>query len=575
MIDNELLCEIEAESWVNGTRGILVESRAPVLPMLEQNCSLLPSPADSRTQKAARVAAAAAIEKEAGDALYSMPWQKLQALDVDLREPDMEVSTKQDDAKRYDDPGINAALAGDTDADGPRGLPSSTSASCGKLEPKEASQASRTMLGHPDDTDEDESSLRGSAGSSSSINGTDCNNNNNNNNINNRDDSSNSAFDNEEGHTNSTRHSSCGGKDNPLMSLDSTPEEDEDQTSSESDSGSNANSTADGSGSSWTRATKSRRHRQQRSPSVSEATSTSSESDGGLSNERASWRRRKRRGGVQMFGRQHQPPAGVGGMPDPSVVDWEVAVVRASANADEMVERYIQTRREIHPARRGSVNISSIASPRRSSVLQPTGGSINNNDMALTSSRRSSLFPGAASRRGSIRAAGNRRASGVLFRSQHQATLDGTGNPVGNAAGRQRRRVSVSHPTIAAGGAGRRASRAGGSITTTNTTSTSKSVTSLASVREGGTCSELKIGVLAHSEDKTSLTMADTTRSSGKDGMLPLRSTEDTSNDTAVNSGGTAGPLETVIVEAARGGIRSFMPKRGGTFDAEAGRFPL
>ncbi|CAM9901915.1 unnamed protein product, partial [Ectocarpus sp. 12 AP-2014] len=46
MIDNELLCEIEAESWVNGTRGILVESRAPVLPMLEQNCSLLPAPAD-------------------------------------------------------------------------------------------------------------------------------------------------------------------------------------------------------------------------------------------------------------------------------------------------------------------------------------------------------------------------------------------------------------------------------------------------------------------------------------------------------------------------------------------------
>ncbi|CAM9234741.1 unnamed protein product [Ectocarpus sp. 4 AP-2014] len=568
-IDNELLCEIEAESWVNGTRGILVESRAPVLPMLEQNCSLLPAPADSRTQKAARVAAAAAIEKESGDALYSMPWQKLQALDVDLREPDMEVSTKQDDAKRYDDPGINAALAGDTDADGPRGLPSSTSASCGKLEPKEASQASKTMLGHPDDTDEDDSSLRGSAGSSSSVNGTNCNNNNN------RDDSSNSAFDNEEGHTNSTSHSSCGGKIDPLMSLGSTPEEDEDENSSESDSGGNDNSTADGSGSSWTRATKSRRHRQQRGSSVSEATSASSESDGGFSNEQASWRRGKRRGGVQMFGRQHQPPAGIGGMPDPSVVDWEVAVVRASANADEMVERYIQTRREIHPARRGSVNISSICSPRRSSVLQPTGGGINSSVVALTASRRSSLFPAAASRRGSVQAAGNRRASGVLFRPQHQATLDGTGKPVGNAAGRQGRRVSVSHPTIAAGGAGRRASRAGGSITTTNTTSTIKSVTSLASVGEGGTYSELERGILPQCEDTTSLTMADTTQSSGKEGMLPLRSTEDTSNGTAVDSGGMAGPLETVIVEAARGGIRSFMPKRGGTFDAEAGRFPL
>lgn len=191
--------------------------------------------------------------------------------------------------------------------------------------------------------------------------------------------------------------------------------------------------------------------------------------------------------------------------------------------------------------------------------------------MTLTASRRSSLLPAAASRRGSVQTAGNRRASGVLFRPQHQATLDGTGNPVGNAAGRQGRRVSVSHPTIAAGGAGRRASRAGGSITTTNTTSTSQSVTSLASVGEGGTCSELEIGVLPHSEDTTSLTMADTTQSSGKEGMLPLSSTKDTSND----SGGAAGPLETVIVEAARGGIRSFMPVRGGTFDAEAGRFPL
>lgn len=198
--------------------------------------------------------------------------------------------------------------------------------------PQEASQASRTMLGHPDDTDEEDSSLRGSAGSSSSIIGTNCNNNNNN-----RDDSSNSAFDNEEGHTNSTSQSSCGGKVNPLVSLGSTPEEDEDETSSESDSGSNDNSTANGSGSSWTRATKSRRHRQQRSSSVSEATSASSESGGGLSNEQASWRRGKRRGGVQMFGRQHQPPAGIDGMPDLSVVDWEVAVVRASANADEMV----------------------------------------------------------------------------------------------------------------------------------------------------------------------------------------------------------------------------------------------
>lgn len=77
-IDNELLCEIEAESWVNGTRGILVESRAPALPRLEQNCSLLPVPPNDRGRRAAKAVAAAAIENEGGGALYSMPWQKLQ-----------------------------------------------------------------------------------------------------------------------------------------------------------------------------------------------------------------------------------------------------------------------------------------------------------------------------------------------------------------------------------------------------------------------------------------------------------------------------------------------------------------
>lgn len=244
----------------------------------------------------------------------------------------------------------------------------------------------------------------------------------------------------------------------------------------------------------------------------------------------------------------------------------------ANCSPSQQVEKYIQTRKEIHPARRGSVNISSIGSPRRSSVLQPTGGGINNTVMALTASRRSSLLPAPASRRGSVQTAGSRRASGVLFRPQYQTTMDGTGNPVGNAAGQQGRRVSVSHPNIAAGG--RRASRAGGSITTSNTTTTSKSTISLASVGEG-TYSELPIGALPDSEDTTSLTMADTTQSSGKEGMLPLSATESTRNDAAVDSGGPAGPLETVIVEASRGGIRSFMPRREGTFDAEAGRFPL
>lgn len=64
---------------MNGTRGILVESRAPTLPRLEQNCSLLPVPPVDRGGKAAKAAkAAASIESEGREALYSMPWRKLQ-----------------------------------------------------------------------------------------------------------------------------------------------------------------------------------------------------------------------------------------------------------------------------------------------------------------------------------------------------------------------------------------------------------------------------------------------------------------------------------------------------------------
>ena len=47
----------------------------------------------------------------------------------------MEVSAKQEGAKRFDDPGIAAALAGDTDPDGPGGSISGV-VNSGKLEPK-------------------------------------------------------------------------------------------------------------------------------------------------------------------------------------------------------------------------------------------------------------------------------------------------------------------------------------------------------------------------------------------------------------------------------------------------------
>lgn len=58
-----------------------------------------------------------------------------QALDVDLQEPNMEISAKQEGTKRFDDAGIAAALAGDADADGPGGGLLSGVVNRGKLEP--------------------------------------------------------------------------------------------------------------------------------------------------------------------------------------------------------------------------------------------------------------------------------------------------------------------------------------------------------------------------------------------------------------------------------------------------------
>lgn len=59
-----------------------------------------------------------------------------QALDVTLREPEMEISTKQDGAKQFDDEGMAAALAQEADMEGPGGVTASERNKSAKLEPK-------------------------------------------------------------------------------------------------------------------------------------------------------------------------------------------------------------------------------------------------------------------------------------------------------------------------------------------------------------------------------------------------------------------------------------------------------
>lgn len=82
-IDTNLLCQIEAESWVNGTRGILVESRALPLMKLQQDSSLLPSSVGGRgggygDEDQVELELGCLGEDEGGEKVYSMPWRKLQ-----------------------------------------------------------------------------------------------------------------------------------------------------------------------------------------------------------------------------------------------------------------------------------------------------------------------------------------------------------------------------------------------------------------------------------------------------------------------------------------------------------------
>lgn len=113
-----------------------------------------------------------------------------------------------------------------------------------------------------------------------------------------------------------------------LSSLEATPEEEGGESSDESYTSSNEEDTMDKSG----RSAKERRSRQHRStPGLEGSTATLESSTG--SNDL-----RRRAGGSstssQTFGRQR---GDIEKMPDPSLVDWEVAVVMASSSADDMV----------------------------------------------------------------------------------------------------------------------------------------------------------------------------------------------------------------------------------------------
>ncbi|CAM9093459.1 unnamed protein product, partial [Hapterophycus canaliculatus] len=568
-IDNELLCEIEAESWVNGTRGILVESRAPGLPTLGQNSSLLPVREDNHSTKAAKVAAALALNEEGEGALYRMPWQKLQALDVDLREPDMEISAKQDGAKRFDDPGIAAALAGDAEADGPGGLLLSAAVNCGKLEPK---PSAGVRLGHSEESFEGDRSLCSSSNNNSSLAST-------------------GSTDNAHQSGSGDSYSSGGTRFAQQSSSLTTTLEEGGEGSDESDVSSNSNDTVTeetGSGSRRA-AAKVRRRRPPRSSLEYEGTSTGSDSESDVhKNGGVDGAARKERNGAQLIVK-HNQRGEIEGIPDPSIVDWEVAVVMAATSADDMVEKYIMTRKENHPGRRGSVNISSIGSRRQSSALGPNSA----NAIALLTSPRSAL-PATAMRRGSVQPvghSGSRRPSNFL-RQQHSATPErhsvnicvgagaGTSSQVTKASGQQQpqqlgRQSSVSHRPSPAVVAGRRTSvlhaigakASGTAVTAGSISCSSKSKSAVDSGGLGGAGTGVAAGLTAAKKERNSSGM----------GKSPLATTEEAMGDNTADDGGATrtDALRLATVEVLRDKIGPFAPQREDTFDAAAGRFPL
>ncbi|CAM9893311.1 unnamed protein product [Chrysoparadoxa australica] len=84
-LGTQLLCEIEAESWVNGTRGILIETRAPPFEPLPFDLSLV-----EMCQKEAKAGKAFR-----GPKLQTEHWPKILNETLLLDEPELDMGTSQ------------------------------------------------------------------------------------------------------------------------------------------------------------------------------------------------------------------------------------------------------------------------------------------------------------------------------------------------------------------------------------------------------------------------------------------------------------------------------------------------
>lgn len=260
------------------------------------------------------------------------------------------------------------------------------------------------------------------------------------------------------------------------------------------------------------------------------------------------------------------------------------------------------TRKENHPGRRGSVNISSIGSRRRSSVVGPNSA----NAAALLASPRSAL-PAAATRRGSVQPMGNgggRRPSNFL-RQQHPVSTKrhsvsvgagagaGTSSQITKLAGQQQqqqqlgRRLSVSHRPSPVAVPGRRISvshaitaKAGGTTVIGGSTDGNSSNRKSAVNSEGsaGTGTEVSPEASALSKRRASLLVAKKECTTSRVRVSPLATTDEARGESTTHGfGGTGADAlpGKAAVAARKDKVGPFTPQREDTFDAAAGRFPV
>ena len=245
------------------------------------------------------------------------------------------------------------------------------------------------------------------------------------------------------------------------------------------------------------------------------------------------------------------------------------------------VEKYIQTRKEIHPGRRGSVNVASIGSPRLASPRLHVSAGLAGGGPGGAGRRSSRPHnPAASGERPAAHGGGGgrgRRTSNVQLQQLQQQQCRRLSVPFNSANGTAAgRRVSVSHATATTTAAP--AGRDGTSVSGSSSAKTADNSggrgggrgdgQGLAATTELSALSQRRASFMTANRDGTSkrveeLSLPPSQKESNKEGRARATST-------------TAAVALGLAVEAHRKGTIGHIPfVREDTFDPAAGRLPV